>query len=83
MIATLDWGLDAQRAIDLPNFGNFNGPDLLESGRFPAATLDALRARGHVLANGDMASGIQAIQRMGRGWHGGADPRREGVARGE
>jgi gamma-glutamyltranspeptidase/glutathione hydrolase len=31
LIATLDWGLDAQRAIDLPNFGSFNGPTVLES----------------------------------------------------
>jgi gamma-glutamyltranspeptidase/glutathione hydrolase len=83
LIGTLDWGLDAQRAIDLPNFGSFNGPTVLEKGRFPAATAEALRARGHVVDEIDLTSGLQAIQRTPRGWFGGADPRREGVVRGD
>lgn len=83
LVGTLDWGLDAQRAIDLPNFGSFNGPTLLERGRFPAATLEALRARGHIVDEMDMTSGLQAIQRRGNGWYGGADPRREGVVMGD
>jgi gamma-glutamyltranspeptidase/glutathione hydrolase len=83
LIGTLDWGLDAQRAIDLPNFGSFNGPTVLEKGRFPAATAEALSARGHVVDEIDMTSGLQAIQRTPRGWFGGADPRREGVVRGD
>jgi gamma-glutamyltranspeptidase / glutathione hydrolase len=83
LIGTLDWGLDAQRAIDLPNFGSFNGPTVLEKGRFPTATAEALRARGHTVNEIDMTSGLQAIQRTPRGWHGGADPRREGVVMGD
>jgi gamma-glutamyltranspeptidase / glutathione hydrolase len=83
MIGTLDWGLDAQRAIDLPNYASFNGPTVVEKGRFPAATLDALRARGHTVNEIDMTSGLQAIQRKGNGWYGGADPRREGVVMGD
>jgi gamma-glutamyltranspeptidase/glutathione hydrolase len=83
LLGTYEWGLDAQRAIDLPNFGSFNGPTLVERGRFPAATLDALRARGHAVNEIDMTSGLQAIQRTTSGWHGGADPRREGVVMGE
>ena len=83
LVGTLEWGLDAQRAIDLPNFGSFNGPTVLEKGRFPAATLEALRARGHTVNEIEMTSGLQAIQRKGSGWYGGADPRREGVVRGE
>jgi gamma-glutamyltranspeptidase/glutathione hydrolase len=83
LLGTLAWGLDAQRAIDLPNFGSFNGPTVLERGRFPAATLDALRARGHTVNEIDMTSGLQAIQRTPTGWFGGADPRREGVAMGQ
>jgi gamma-glutamyltranspeptidase/glutathione hydrolase len=35
----LPWGLNAQQAIDLPNFGSFNGPTVLEAGRFPPATV--------------------------------------------
>ena len=30
----LHWGLNAQQAIDLPNFGSMNGPTLLEEKRF-------------------------------------------------
>jgi gamma-glutamyltranspeptidase/glutathione hydrolase len=83
LIGTLDWGLDAQRAIDLPNFANFNGPTLLEPGRFPPDTANALRARGHDVRPLAFVSGIQAIQRTPQGWFGGADPRREGVALGD
>ncbi len=83
LLGTYEWGLDAQRAIDLPNFGSFNGPTVLERGRFPAATIEALRARGHSVNEIDMTSGLQAIQRTASGWHGGADPRREGVVMGD
>ncbi|WP_088286737.1 gamma-glutamyltransferase family protein [Ideonella sp. A 288] len=83
LIGSFDWGLDAQRAIDLPNFGSLNGPTLLERGRFPASTVDALRARGHTVLEVDLPSGLQAIQRTPTGWFGGADPRREGVVMGD
>jgi len=83
LLGTLAFGLDAQRAIDLPNFGSFNGPTVLEKGRFDAATIEALKTRGHAVQEIDMTSGLQAIQRQGGGWFGGADPRREGVVRGD
>jgi gamma-glutamyltranspeptidase / glutathione hydrolase len=83
LLATLGWGLDAQQAIGLPNFGSFNGPTVLEQGRFDEATLAALRERGHVVVQQEMTSGLQAIQRRGRGWIGGADPRREGIVMGQ
>jgi gamma-glutamyltranspeptidase/glutathione hydrolase len=79
----LNWGLDAQRAIDLPNFGTTGGPTLLERMRFPPATVRALQARGHEVRELDMTSGLQAIQRTPGGFFGGADPRREGVVRGD
>jgi gamma-glutamyltranspeptidase/glutathione hydrolase len=83
LLGTLAFGLDVQRAIDLPNFGSYNGPTVLEKGRFDAATVEALKARGHVVQEVDLTSGLQAIERRGRGWFGGADPRREGVVRGD
>ncbi len=83
LLGTLQWGLDVQSAIDLPNFGSFNGPTVLEAGRFPEATIEALRARGHTVAEIELTSGVQAIQRTSVGWRGGADPRREGVVRGD
>jgi gamma-glutamyltranspeptidase/glutathione hydrolase len=60
---------------------------VLEEKRFPAATLDALKARGHEIREIDMTSGLQAITRgQAHGkpvWLGGADPRREGVVMGD
>ena len=80
----LNWGLDAQRAIDLPNFGSLNGPSVLEEKRFLPATVQALRKRGAEVREQDLTSGLQAIQvRPGGGFFGGADPRREGVVMGD
>jgi gamma-glutamyltranspeptidase / glutathione hydrolase len=83
LYGVLHWGLDPQRAIDLPNFGSTNGPSLLEEQRFPAATVEALRARGAEVRQQAMTSGLQAIGVGPSGWLGGADPRREGVVIGE
>jgi gamma-glutamyltranspeptidase/glutathione hydrolase len=83
LYGTLEWGLNAQQAIDLPNFGSLNGPTLLEAQRFPAATLQALQARGAPVREIPMASGLQAIEKTPGGWFGGADPRREGVVLGD
>jgi gamma-glutamyltranspeptidase/glutathione hydrolase len=83
----LQWRLDPQAAIDLPNFGTTGGPVVLEKGRFPAPVIEALKARGHEVREQDMTSGLQAIARGtqdGRTvWRGGADPRREGVVLGD
>ena len=87
----LNWGLNAQQAINLPNFGAAGAPTLLEEKRFPTATVDALKGRGHDVLEQTMVSGLQAIGRAnlnaasggGAGWFGGADPRREGVVRGD
>ena len=83
LLGTLAWGLDPQQAISLPNFGSTNGPTLLEEKRFPAATVEALKARGHEVREMNMTSGLQGIQRTRDGWFGGADPRREGIVKGE
>jgi len=83
LTGTLHWGLNAQQAVSLPNFGSLNGPTLLEAKRFPPSTADALKARGHEVREMDMASGLQAIERTPQGWFGGADPRREGVVLGD
>ncbi len=83
LLGSLGWGLNAQQAVSLPNFGSTNGPTLLETQRFPAATIEALKARGHEVREMTMTSGLQAIQRTPTGWFGGADPRREGVVAGE
>ncbi|MDO8448046.1 MAG: gamma-glutamyltransferase family protein [Rhodoferax sp.] len=83
LYGVLNWGLNAQDAINLPNFASLNGPTLLEQGRFPSATIKALNARGHEVLEVNMTSGLQAIQRTAAGFFGGADPRREGVVLGD
>jgi gamma-glutamyltranspeptidase/glutathione hydrolase len=83
LLATLQGGLSPQAAIDLPNFGTTGGPVVLEEKRFDAATVQALRERGHTVNETAMTSGLQALQRAPGGWLGGADPRREGVVAGD
>ncbi|MHA6964537.1 hypothetical protein [Zobellella denitrificans] len=52
----LNWGMDAQTAINLPNFGALGAPTLLEDNRFPAGTLDWLRAHDHELTERTITS---------------------------
>ena len=79
LLGVLDWQLDPQAAISLPNFGSRNGPTELEAGTAVAALAPRLRALGHVVTVVDDPSGAQAIVRSKDGWIGGADPRREGA----
>ncbi len=83
LVAVLDWKMDLQQAIDLPNFGSRNGPTELEQGTSAASWAAPLRALGHEVQLIDMTSGLHGIQRTRDGWSGGADPRREGVAKGD
>jgi gamma-glutamyltranspeptidase / glutathione hydrolase len=83
LYGVLNWGLNAQQAINLPNFGSLNGPSVLEEKRFQPASVEALRARGAEVREQAMTSGLQAIQKTPTGFFGGADPRREGVVRGD
>jgi gamma-glutamyltranspeptidase/glutathione hydrolase len=82
LVATLDWNLDPQRAIELPNFGSRNGPTEVEQGTELEGVQAALKAMGHEVRAIPMTSGLQVIRRTNAGWQGGSDPRREGVARG-
>jgi gamma-glutamyltranspeptidase/glutathione hydrolase len=83
LMGVLNWGLNPQQAINLPNFGTLGGPLFLEQGRFNSDLVGALRARGHTVIETPMPSGLQAIQRIPDGYFGGADPRREGVVLGD
>ena len=83
LLGTQDWGLNLQQAINLPNFGSRNGPTELEQGRTPEVVIQGLKARGHEIVLSEQTSGLQGVQRNAGGWFGAADPRREGVARGD
>ena len=98
LVATLDWGLDIQSAIDLGNFGaQTSAVTMLERGTAVSDVATPLQARGHSISVVELTSGLQGIRFDGvrdngdligllfarGGWAGGADPRREGVARGQ
>ena len=74
-------------AISLPNFGSRNGPTELEQGRVSDALVEALKAKGHNVRVMEQTSGLQGIMRLNihgeEMWFGGADPRREGVVKGD
>ncbi len=83
LVGLLDWGLDPQQAVDLPNFGSRNGPTELEKGTEAEAWAAVLEAKAHPVRAIEMTSGIQAILVTPNGLTGGADSRREGVAIGD
>jgi gamma-glutamyltranspeptidase / glutathione hydrolase len=82
LVATLDWDMDLQAAIDLGHVFNANGPTTLEAGTEAERFADELTARGHEVRIGDMNSGLHAIRVEDGGFAGAADPRREGLVLG-
>ncbi|MGP9766703.1 gamma-glutamyltransferase [Halomonas sp. AOP13-D3-9] len=84
LVAMRDWGLSAQEALNLPHAITLGGDVYVEEGRFPEATIESLRERGHTVSERELTSGLQAIMRLEDGsLFGGADPRREGVVMGD
>jgi gamma-glutamyltranspeptidase/glutathione hydrolase len=87
LVGMMDWGLNVQQAISLPNFGSRNGPTELEQGRVSDALVEQLKAKGHNVRVMEQTSGLQGIMRIGihgeEMWFAGADPRREGVGKGD
>ncbi len=83
-IGIIDWKLDAQTAAELANFGSRNGPFEIEASMAGPLPGMYMKARGHEVVSPEMTSGLHIIVRRADGTlEGGADPRREGVARGE
>ncbi|HEX4326045.1 MAG TPA: gamma-glutamyltransferase [Burkholderiales bacterium] len=83
LIGVLDWGLDVQQAVALPNMGSRNRGVDLERGTILDGEADALRAMGHQVNFFDFPSGLHGIMVTPQGLIGGSDPRREGEALGE
>lgn len=83
LVGVLDWNLEIQEAIALPNFAYVDGRLELEHGTRLAANRAEFAALGYAVRETDLASGLHGIESAGNGWRGGADPRLEGVARGE
>lgn len=83
ILGVLDWNLDIQQAIDLPNYGSRNQDTELEAGSSVAGLADALRELGHTVRLADFPSGLHGLVITVEGIEGGADPRREGRALGQ
>jgi gamma-glutamyltranspeptidase/glutathione hydrolase len=83
LIGMLDWNLSVSAAIALPRVINLNGPTELEADSSLAGLADGLRVLGHQVQVRGHEGGLTGIRRVGDGWEGAADPRRDGVARGE
>ncbi len=83
IVGLVDWKLDPQQASDIANFGSRNGPLEIESGMAPLLLTAQMLRRGHQVVTPDMTSGVHVITRLPNGTlQGGADPRREGAAKG-
>lgn len=83
LVGMLDWGLTPQAAIDLPNVIARRVPVSIERSRIDPALVTGLEGIGHSFDANARAegSGIHAVMVTPTGLVGGADPRREGVAR--
>jgi gamma-glutamyltranspeptidase/glutathione hydrolase len=89
LIGVLDWGLDVQEAIELPNVTGMAAAMDVEQGTALEALKPQLEALGHKVTARPIVSGLHGIQAVrdadGRLLHylGGADPRREGIVQGD
>ncbi|WP_027859210.1 gamma-glutamyltransferase [Marinobacterium jannaschii] len=82
LIAHIDWDLPIQQAIDLPHLNNRFGPYDLEKGTAAERFKAPLEAMGYKVNVKDLNSGLHAIHFKDGKLIGAADPRREGMARG-
>ncbi|MEQ8196367.1 MAG: gamma-glutamyltransferase [Rhodospirillales bacterium] len=83
MIAALDWKMDIQAAVSLPNFTNRLRGTEIERNTALVSIASALEDLGHKVRQRRMTSGLHGILRTKDGLTGGADPRRDGVALGD
>ncbi len=81
IIAVLDWGMDLQAALDMPNILARTGALEVEAGAETSGL--ELDSNGNKVTIGDMNSGLTAIHMKKGRILGAADPRREGIGMGE
>lgn len=83
LVGILDWNLSVQEAFDLPNLIARGDSFASEPARFAPGVVDALAAKGVVFrGSGGEGSGLHGVKVTPEGLQGGADDRREGVAKG-
>jgi gamma-glutamyltranspeptidase/glutathione hydrolase len=82
LVGVLDWNMDIQDAIALPNALDRGRGLELESGTSLEALAPKLQALGHEVSIVPMTSGLHGMERINGHWRGGADPRLDGMVRG-
>ena len=83
LVGMLDWKLPVQQALALPNLIARGASYAAEGDKFSPEVIEGLAARGVTFtAVGGEGSGLHGVMVTPDGLGGGADPRREGVARG-
>ena len=98
VVGVLDWGLDAQQATSMVDFGAANSPTTNVGGEHPNVLVGTnsgasdplvagLRALGHTVSVSAQSSGIGTVIRVqsngAPALQGGADPRRENLVLGD
>jgi gamma-glutamyltranspeptidase/glutathione hydrolase len=83
LVAVLDWKMPMQDAFALPNLIARGEPYFSETDKYAPGIVEGLAAKGVKLQPGGSAegSGLHGIMVTPAGLAGGADPRREGVAK--
>lgn len=82
LIGVLDWNMDIQQAITMPKVANRNGITTLEAGSRLVKLKAALEKKQHQVQVRHLNSGLHGITVDNGKLTGGADPRREGIAKG-
>jgi gamma-glutamyltranspeptidase/glutathione hydrolase len=83
ILNVIDFGMNAQEAIDAPRFHHQWMPDklMMESG-FSPDTIELLKQKGHVIDSIRSVALVEAIVRQEDWWQGGTDRRAHGKAAG-
>ncbi len=82
VIGVLDWNMDVEDAIALPQVYAPGDRVAIEAGSRLETLIPALTAKGHNPTTTKLPLKANGIQRKSRGWIGGADPRSEGAVAG-
>jgi gamma-glutamyltranspeptidase / glutathione hydrolase len=83
IVAYIDWGMDVQAAVSIPNAVNRFGTYDLEKSTSIENMVEPLEALGYTVKLRALNSGLHAISIAKDGLAGGADPRREGIVLGQ
>lgn len=80
LVGVLDWGLTAKEAMELPNLFFGQSGVIIEDNEAGKAIAAKMKPFGYSITPTDLGSKLNAIERVGDGWRGAADPRGPGTS---